>query len=953
MRTRGVLVGRGEERARLEAALELARAGAGSLVLLSGEAGVGKSRLAAEVAEGARLPVLTGAATHGGTAPYGPVVAALRCHLRAHPGALGDSGPLAPQLALLLPELGAAPAPPDRPTLFEAVRQAFAHVAAAGCTIVLLDDLHWSDQATLDLLGALAGPLAELPLLVVAAYRSDGLPRDHGLRRLRHELRRAGRLEELVLGPLDLDATTELLEHALGGAPSAALARTVHDRTQGVPFFVEELAAALRMGGLLTESGRGFALAAGGEVPIPDTVRDAVLMTTADLSEAARVAAETAAVAGPAFDLEVVAGLAGAAGVAELVDSGLVREDGAGGAAFRHALTRDAICADVPWLRRRTLHRRLAEALQGRGAPSRQVAAHWVGAREEERARAALLEAAAESEAVHAYRDAAAAGRQALELWPEREDDEARSEALQRYAATSELAGDLAEAARAWRELAAIRAATGDEAALAEAQRRLAAVHDLRGDRDAALAARRAAAAAFAATGHDAEAAVEQLAIANQLRIQARHGEAAELARDARAAADRAGRLDLRARALGIEGMATAKGGDYEGGVETVRSALALALEHDLTLVAAELYQRLSVAVYDSSDYRRAQETLGTALDLCRAAGDAGTEVACVTCLAYVLRERGEWPRAAEICVDLIGSGTAVFVAEGLLGAIHGAQGRYASARRLLTSSLAVSSRVRHYNMAVDATLGLARVAAAEGHADEARQRCRAILEAWRASDDHHYATNALRWSAAHLARAGETADAHGCVEALSAIASATGYADALASLGHALAETALAEGDADTAAEQLTRAVEQHRALDLPFQRAEIELRAGVALSAAGEREPGLERLCDAYRTARKLGARPLAAEAAREVAALGESVVRRLGRRAAADAEASGLSRREVEVVRLLAVGRTNREIAQELFLSRRTVDMHVRNILRKLDCRSRVEAAARANELGLLVG
>ena len=123
------------------------------------------------------------------------------------------------------------------------------------------------------------------------------------------------------------------------------------------------------------------------------------------------------------------------------------------------------------------------------------------------------------------------------------------------------------------------------------------------------------------------------------------------------------------------------------------------------------------------------------------------------------------------------------------------------------------------------------------------------------------------------------------------------------------------------------------------------------MALAACGEREPALERLGDAYRTARKLGARPLATEAAREVAALGESVSGRLGSRAAADTDGAGLSRRELEVVRLIAVGRTNREVAQELFLSPRTVDMHVRNILRKLDCRSRVEAAHRAGELDLL--
>ena len=85
-----------------------------------------------------------------------------------------------------------------------------------------------------------------------------------------------------------------------------------------------------------------------------------------------------------------------------------------------------------------------------------------------------------------------------------------------------------------------------------------------------------------------------------------------------------------------------------------MRGGLALALEHDLTAVAAELYQRLSVALYDAADYRRAEEALDTALDLCRASGDAGMELACVTCMAYVLRERGEWSRAAEMCRELI-----------------------------------------------------------------------------------------------------------------------------------------------------------------------------------------------------------------------------------------------------------------------------------------------------------
>ena len=106
-----------------------------------------------------------------------------------------------------------------------------------------------------------------------------------------------------------------------------------------------------------------------------------------------------------------------------------------------------------------------------------------------------------------------------------------------------------------------------------------------------------------------------------------------------------------------------------------------------------------------------------------------------------------------------------------------------------------------------------------------------------------------------------------------------------------------------------------------------------------------------EANRIARRLGARPTATEAAREVGGLGSPWPGRLGKRAAADADGAGLTRRELEVVRLVAVGRTNREIADGLVLSPRTVDMHVRNVLRKLDCRSRVEAAQRAHELELL--
>jgi DNA-binding NarL/FixJ family response regulator len=174
---------------------------------------------------------------------------------------------------------------------------------------------------------------------------------------------------------------------------------------------------------------------------------------------------------------------------------------------------------------------------------------------------------------------------------------------------------------------------------------------------------------------------------------------------------------------------------------------------------------------------------------------------------------------------------------------------------------------------------------------------------------------------------------------------------EALAALAHALGEAALQEGDAAAAAAQFEQALAMGAELDLPLERAEIERRAAAALARAGRRSEAIDRLVSAYRTARRLGARPLAARVAGQMAGLGERVERRLGSVAAAKAEHAGLSRRELQIVRLVASGQTSREIAGDLHLSPRTVEMHVHNILSKLDCRSRVDIARRAGELGLL--
>jgi len=937
------LIGRERELRVLSDRLDRTAAGEGGLFLVAGEAGIGKTSLAETALIDCALLVLRGVVSDQARTPYAPIVTALRAYDRVAPGALAGSGRFASHLSVLLPELG--PAPPgivDQLLFAEALRDAFAGIAGRQPAVVFLDDLHWGDEATLDFLPSLAACVEYRPFLFLATYRSDDVPRAHPLRRVRAELRRSGRLEELVVEALERDQVAELASRILQRKAGPRLVQRIFERTEGVPFLVEEFASALAAGGRLEEHAGAVELPAGHKVPLPDSVRETVLVRTDRLSRAGRHALEVASVAGERVDLALVADLAGAPGLEEAIELRFLVEVDEGVAAFRHTLLREAVYAEIPWTRRRVHHRKVAESLERTGAPPQRVAEHWLAAREPERARPKLLAAAEAFCAVHAYRDASRVGRRALELWPEGDEEAGRLIALERLGRCVELSGELVEAARVWEEVVDARRGEGESEALGEAERRLATVYELSGATERAAAARTRSADAFAACGLVTEAATERLTVAAHLQATGRLSAALELVVQTSKQVDRP---ELRARALALEGQVRTKLGEGEAGVALVRSALSLALAKNATSAAADAYFRLGSALEHSAAYPAAIDAYTTAHGYCRAQGMKEPGDVCFACLAPIMVHTGEWQRAAAICREVLTEDAvptlARIVATGELGYVYALRGEPGRGRRLLTEALAFARQNGPFGLEVETTHALARVEELEGTAGDAGGRMRGFLERWQTREEGHYSVSAFRWAATLFGRRGDGSDAGACADALARIAATTGDTEAVAALAHALGELALLNGDPDGAAQQFARALELLADVPAPHDRAETQVRAAVAFAAAGARKDAIDRLTDAYRTARKLGARPLAGRAAEELHALGESV----------DVRSAGLSRREVEVLRLAAEGLTNREIATRLFLSKRTVDMHVRNLLAKLGCRSRVQAAQRARALQLL--
>ncbi len=420
-----VFVGRDAELARLQQALDDAAAGEPVVVVLGGEAGVGKSRLVEELgqrasAAGAQL-LVGGCIDLGGDGmAFAPFVAALRDLIRQRGAAqvAGLAGEGAAELGALLPEL-ATPgsstgraADGDRGRLYEAVLALLERVAADRPTVLVLEDLHWADRSTRELLAFVARTSRAARLLVLATYRSDDLHRGHPLRPFLAELDRVRAVQRMELPRLTRSDVAAQLAGISGGTPTPDRVDVVFERSEGNPFFVEELSCCTLRTGL------------------PDTLRELLLTRVDRLSRPTQGVIRRASILGTRFGYQLLQAISSESDDAlldalrEAVEANLlVTELDADAFAFRHSLLREVLHDDQLPGEHTRLHTRVAEALTERPdlVPAdrlqTELAHHWYAAHRLALALPAAYAAAQVAERIFAYAEQLRMLERVLELW--------------------------------------------------------------------------------------------------------------------------------------------------------------------------------------------------------------------------------------------------------------------------------------------------------------------------------------------------------------------------------------------------------------------------------------------------------------------------------------------------------------------------------------------------------
>lgn len=967
-------MGREDELARLEAAAQRAR-NAGQLVVVAGDAGVGKTRLIAEAASRWRAnggAVLMGGCVDlgGSGAGYAPLLEVLRS-LRAELNPefvdqlLRDA---APELVPLM--TGGFDA---RAVRRDAVlAHALALFAAIGDempgTLVVFEDLHWADPSTRDLVAYLGRNLNQTRVALVVSYRVDDLHRRHPVRPLLAELSRDATVEQLTLSGMTRGELTVLLTGVGDSVPPDDVVDEILARSDGNPFFAEELFAA-------------------GPGAVSATLRDVVLAHVAALPDDVQATLRDASVLGDAIDGRVLALMTGRSttDVSEALREGVARQvllAEPGGCRFRHALVREALYADVLPGERQLLHHAVATAIEAHpeltsaGDHERWalLAHHWGAAEDQPKAFSASCHAAGAAERVGALADAVAHYQRALELWsrvpdPETASGTAHWELLMRAAEAMAHAGSPARSVSLAEAALELVPADADPEARATLLERIGNHRWVASDAAGSARARETAVALLADRGASEAKAHALASLGRHYMLIDRFVAAEQTLSEALAVADEVGSSSARASALSGLGFALAKLGRAKEGVEAARESLALAeIEGDAD-ATGRAYVNLTATLLAATRCEEAAATALVGMDHARRTGMVASDGVL---LAYggaeALYWLGEWDDALALLAAHpmvadrpFGTTGAVLVAR---IAFWRGQEDVAAMHRDLASAPSHAGAAR----APEALSCAAQIAAREGRFDDARRlvaEARTLVEQ---SDDlflvaqvataaveveaDRVESNRLRGArnAAEVDDAQRVADAvlawtRGVIEQWEAKRIGVG-GDARAQMAVLEAEHARVRGELD--AGRWAAIAAQWNELRFAYPAAVAQFReAEAVLRGRGGRERAATAARLALATAERLGAAPLA-DRIQLLARRG-----RLDLTAPVDAPVEvsdvlselGVSRREREVLDLVAAGRTNRQIASELYISEKTASVHVTHLLRKLGVATRIEAAAMA--------
>ncbi|TFV90009.1 helix-turn-helix transcriptional regulator [Blastococcus sp. CT_GayMR16] len=966
-----VLVGRESELRQLRSALRRTVAGEPGVVLVGGEAGVGKSRLLdAALGSATGVTVLTGGCIEvgGESLPFVPLVEALRTLARTTPADDLDRllGPARRELARLLPELApddepAGTAPGSTAQLFELLLGVLGRVGAQQPLVLVVEDLHWADRSTLDLVAFLVRALQGTRVLLVLTYRSDEVDRRSPLRPLLSGWERLRGVERVQLARFDRAEVAVQMGAILGAAADPALVDVVFDRSEGNAFFVEELVRMVREGAA--------------EHELPPSLRDVLLARAERLSGPAQRLLRTAAVAGRWVPERLLAQVAAVSAtelyeaLREAVDSSLLVVDGAGrGYAFRHALTRDAVYEDLLPGERGELHTAYAQALDrdpglagDDAAVAATLAVHWYAAHDLPRALAASVRAGRQAMAAFAPAEARRHLERALEVWRQVPDAETwagtdQVEVLRLAARAAFHGGDLDRAMPLLRQAQDQVDWTTDPERAAFIVDQMASTLRALGEDGFSVETLEVALSRLPKEPPSLARAAVLASLANAL-MRLGVDRCPDVARTALAAARAVGARAQEASALLTLGSSLSYLEDPAEGEAALREGLRLALDASDHETALRGYVNLSDSLEGRGRHREAAEAARAGIDLAARVGLSRSLGAFLTGnLVEPLVRLGEWDEAQRLAHDSLTTGLAgVFAASlhELLGYVATLTGRHDEALVHVRTARRQLGESREPQFTQALAFIEADVARAQGDLETA-----ASLVASGVADTTTWSSRyawPLLWLGARI-DADSATRAMDRREAVSAPAEPGELPDvdlvpAPATNAYRALRNAerlrLAGAAAVPAWEEAVRAWEQ--ATDV-WPLAYARYRLAEARCGAGDRSAAAELLREAARTSERLGARPLhddvlalARRARIDLDPAGEPV-------AAEGPVPFGLTDREREVLALVAAGRSNGQIATALFISPKTASVHVSNILAKLGVSGRIEAAAVAHRLGL---